>query len=142
MATPVYNPLWPQGEDLVFTLIYEEGPEGSLVPVDITGYTVRMDLVNPQNDNAVVYTFNTAEQEDPDEVTIQPGAVTGLINIVVPRSLTLPGVPDNGAVYDLMEAETPVTVFNYDIFLRNTDDKQKKLLRGTVTIEPSYTLWA
>lgn len=132
MATPTHNYVWPQGEDLVVSLVYKEGPEGSEVPINLTGYTVRMDIVHPTT-GAAIFTFNTIEQTDPDEVVV---GTDGSINITVPRTLTLP--PD-GDVYELMPG---VTVFNYDVFLRNPSGKQKKLLRGTVTIEPSYTLWS
>lgn len=138
MATPTYNYLWPQGEDLVISFRYSEGPDGSEVPVDLTGYTVRMDIMNSANGN-LVYTFNTAEQTDPDEITVTND---GWVNIVVPRALTL---PPSGAIYTLMGGGNPVLVYNYDIFLRKpigAGGTQKKLFRGTVTIEPSYTLWA
>ena len=137
MATPSYNYTWPQGEDLDVSFLYKEGPDGSEVAVDLTGYHVRMDIVNSAT-SAVVFTFNTAEQADPDEIETQSD---GTVIISVPRSLTLPGAttPEDGAVYTDMQ--TGVLVYNYDIFLRNPSNKQKKVYRGTITIEPSYTLW-
>lgn len=136
MATPTYNYLWPQGEDLDITFTYKEGPDGEEVPVDLDGYTVRMDLVHPVT-GAVIYMFNTAEQENPDEIVVNSGG-DGIVLISVPRGLTL---PPTGAVYEVMNDES-ITVFNYDIFVRNPSNKQKKMYRGTITIEPSYTLWA
>lgn len=132
-ATLTYNYLWPQGEDLDLTFVYKQGPSGSEIPVDLTGYDVRMDMVNPA-DQSIVYTFNTAALTDPDEITVDS---SGKVTISVPRALTL---PPSGDVYLLMVSGT--TVYNYDIFLRNPAGKQRKLFRGTITIEPSYTLWA
>lgn len=137
MATPIYNYTWAQGADLDIYFVYKEGPTGAEVPIDLTGYTLRMDITNPLSDNTVVYTFNTVEQTDPDEVTMNDPSL-GSIHVVVPRELSLP--PD-GEVYTLMEGAPPVEVFNYDIFLRSPADKQKKILRGTITMERSYTLW-
>lgn len=135
MATPTHNYEWPQGEDLEVSFLYKVGPVGSEVPVDLTGYTVRMDIVHPTSGN-VIFTFNTADQADPDEVTVN-NPDTGYVLVVVPRSITLP----DGELYSYISGPTPLLSFNYDIFLRSPADKQKKLFRGTITIEPSYTLW-
>lgn len=132
MATPIHNYLWPQGEDLVVSLLYKEGPPGEEVPIDLSAHTVRMDIVTPTGNS--VFTFNTGEQADPDEIVAQ---ADGYVRITVPRSLTLPG----GAIYALMTGPSGILVYNYDIFLRDPSLKQRKLFRGTVTIEPSHTLW-
>lgn len=145
------NFTWGQGEDLSVALIYKEGTVGSETVVDLsTGYEVRMDIVVPATKERV-YTFNTAALTDVDPITpgAQPDAtVEGVlsngssgsanITISVPRSLTLP----TGAVYVKMTDVSPVTVFAYDIFLRNTgSNKQAKILTGTITVEGSNTLW-
>lgn len=139
MAVATYNWTWQQGADLVMSLIYKEGPAGSETPVNLTGYSVRMDLVHS---GTRIYTFNS------DDIPVvgvdETGAADneavlgtdGTINIVVPRDITLPG----GEVHAVL-APTGNTVLNYDIFLRNPSDKQAKILKGTVVVEPSYTLW-
>lgn len=139
-----YNVTWPQGEDLTFPLIYKEGPAGAQVAVDLTGYSVRMDLVTMTGQR--IYTFNSNDIADVDPVAAgaQPDTnkeavlgTDGSINISIPRSLTLPG----GVVYDLLVATPPVEILSYDIFLRRPNTKQFKILRGTVTVERSHTLW-
>jgi len=142
MAIATYNWTWQEGEDLVMSFIYKEGPKGSEVPIDLTGYTVRMDLVSGVNR---IYTFNSDDIPDVDSSTpgdqddpvIEAGVGSdGSITIVVPRSLTLSG----GAVTSLFQG-TDSLVLNYDIFLRNPSNLQSKILRGTVTVERSYTKW-
>lgn len=138
MSVPTYNYTWGQGEDLTISLVYKAGPDGAEVPVNLTGYSLRMDICD---DTGRLYTFNSADIPDP--VVDETGATDneavlgtdGSINITVPRALSLPG----GAVYDAVEAEN--NVFSYDIFLRDASNKQKKILRGQITVEASYTLW-
>jgi hypothetical protein len=146
------NFVWGQGEDLSVALIYKEGPAGSETVVDLSsGYSLRMDIVVPATKERV-YTFNTATLADVDPILVGSQAdavVEGVlssgaggsanITISVPRSLTL---PTTGAVYLKTQAVPPVTVFGYDIFLRNTaSDKQVKILTESITIEDSNTLW-
>jgi hypothetical protein len=143
---------WAVGEDLSVDLIYKEGPdEESATAVNLSsGYSVRMDIVVPATGERV-YTFNSESLADVDPVLAgaQPDAVvegvlssgaggTPNISISVPRSLTLP----NGAIWAKYTGTPKVVSFNYDIFLRNTaTDKQVKILKGTITVEESYTLW-
>lgn len=143
---------WDQGADLNVKLIYKEGATvETAAVVDLSAnYSVRMDIVVPATKERI-YTFNSASLADVDPITAgaQPDSViegvlssgaggTPNISIAVPRSLTLPG----GAVYEKFTANPPVTLFNYDIFLRNTStDKQVKVLQGTITVGESYTLW-
>lgn len=138
-VVPTYNYTWGQGEDLTINLIYKSGPPGAEAPVDLTGYALRMDVAS---DAGRKFTFNSDDIADEAVDVVGPGdneavlGTDGSIAITVPRSLTLPG----GAVYDDIVAEN--NVFFYDIFLRDTSGKQKKILRGQITVEPSYTLWA
>jgi hypothetical protein len=133
-------------------LIYREGPdENNLVIKNLsTGYSLRMDIVLPTTKTRI-YTFNTESLSDvdpgapvvPDSViegTLSAGSsTTPNISILVPRSLTL---PPSGAVYTQMIASPSITLFNYDVFLRNTSaNRQAKILKGTITVEESYTLW-
>ena len=137
--TATYNYIWPQGADLTLGFRYLEGPEGEETAVDLTGYTARMDIVHPDT-KEVLFVFNTEEQEDPDEIFVNAGGI-GKVAIRVPRSLTLP--PSNGQtpspVYQALQNGT--TVFNYDIFLRNTSNLQTKIYGGTIRVEASHTLW-
>lgn len=140
MSVGVYNWIWQQGEDLIMNFVYKEGPVGSETPVDLTGYSLRMDIV--KGDDTRIFTFNS--DDIPGNVAIDTVGSSdneadldndGTISIVVSRALTLPG----GAVY--IETELNTWVFNYDIFLRSPSNKQAKILKGTITVEPSYTLW-
>lgn len=145
------NFTWGQGEDLPVALIYKEGPVDAEIVIDLSsGYSLRMDIVVPATKERV-YTFNTATIADVDPILVgdQPDSViegalssgaggTPNIQIQVPRTLTLPG----GGIYTKMVAVTPITVFKYDIFLRNTvANRQVKILTGTITVEESSTLW-
>jgi len=144
---------WDQGADLLVQLIYKEGPDAlNAVPIDLSSnYSVRMDIVVPSSKERI-YTFNSETLADVDPLLTgsQPDSVvegvlssgasgTPNISITVPRSLTLPG----GSVYAKYTGSPSVSVFNYDVFLRNkTSDKQAKILQGTITIAESYTLWS
>lgn len=132
---PSYDYDWEQGADLVFTMTYAVGAdEDSADPVDLTDYSIRMDI---SDGTSRIYSFNSDDLTSPvdniDEATL---GSDGSINIVIDRSLTLTG----GAVFTAMAAGK--TVFFYDVFLRDGDSKQKKILKGTITVNKSYTLWA
>lgn len=148
MAT-TYNYEWNQGEDLLIALVYKSGPVGSSEPVDLNLYSFRMDIVGPDgavltvaNDKEIsdVDPYVTGDQTDtsPYEVNLNAGDVIGSIRIDLSRGLTLPG----GPFYKYINANPPVRVFSYDMFLRDNNGKQKKLMQGTITIERSVTHWA
>lgn len=132
-SVPSLDLVWQQGEDLTISFVYNEGPAGAEVPQDLTGYSLRMDVVGS---SGVIYTFNS---DDADAATLDEAVLgaDGSINITVPRQLTLP--PD-GEAYSEMQAGN--SVFNYDVFLRNPQNKQYPIVRGTITVVKSYTLWA
>jgi len=140
----VQNWTWQEGDDLVMSMIYREGPDGSEVPIDLTGYSLRMDVASV-TDGTRIFTFNSDDivggGTGVDVVGPADNEATlgsdGSINIVVPRALTLPG----GAVAALYVGSDTSLVMNYDIFLRNPSNLQSKILRGTITVERSYTLW-
>ena len=99
-----------------------------------------IDGTNPVADR--VWTFNSSDNAGTtpiDETGNTDNEATlgadGSIYILVPRALSL----INGAIYT--KIQTGIFDFKYDIFLRNSVGKQKKILRGTVTIKPSVTLW-
>lgn len=135
---PTNDYTWQQGEDLVLSLIYNEGPEGDETPVDLTGWSLRMDIVD---EDTRLFTFNSDDipvsgvdvAGDADNEAILGN--DGSISIVVPRALTLV----NGAVYSRFLNGT--TDYHYDIFLRNPANNQWPILRGTITVKKSYTLW-
>lgn len=120
--------VWQQGEDGEISLVYKAGDPAE--PVDLTGYKLRMDI-RASGGSTPLYTFNSddADAETPDEAVL---TADGEINIVIPRTVSLPAGP---------LASTIGQALNYDIFVRNPDGKQKKFLKGTVTIEASETLW-
>lgn len=149
MTVPTQAFTWEQGADLLMSFIYKELPDGQTVaqPKDLTGYSVRMDIRATDVLGQRIYTFNSDDILDLDgsepgtdtdiDKEITPGA-DGSIKIVVPRSLTVQG----GPIYELMsDPLNPVTVFVYDIFLRDPTDKQIKILSGTITVNRSVTLW-
>lgn len=141
MSVGTYNWTWEQGDDLVMSMIYKEGPEGSEVPLDLSAYSLRMDVVNTTT-NARIFTFNSADIAEAGVDVVGPAdneatlGADGSIRVVVPRSLTLPG----GAVYAAMQAGK-ILVMQYDMFLRGADNLQRKFMKGTITVNPSYTIW-
>lgn len=148
MTVPIHNLTWEQGADLDIQIIYKESVEGgTAVPKDLTGYSVRMDIRATDVLGTRIYTFNSdeitdldgagSETENDDVTEITPGS-DGTITITVPRSLTVQG----GPIFDLMsDPLNPVNLLVYDIFLRNPQDKQTKILSGTITVNRSVTLW-
>lgn len=138
-----FNYTWEQGEDLVLQLVYKEGPVGTPVPVDLTGYSLRMDMRKVNPEGLRVWTFNSDDipaEPEADEIGEGDNEITldsdGSIEIVVSRLLTLPG----GSIY--AELQTGITQFVYDMFLRNPQNRQKKILTGVITVNKSITLWS
>jgi len=150
-----YNYTWDQGADLTINLVYKTGASASdAAPVDLSSYAIRMDIRKENVDGVRVWTFNSEDipndaEASPDDVN-RPADATGAgdneavlssngnIIINVPRSLTL---PPSGAVYTQMQAGT--FEFYYDVMMRNkTTNKQNKILKGTITVDKSSTLWA
>jgi len=147
MTVPTYDTTWTQGADLEMRFQYLEGPDGSEVAVDLTGWKLRMDIKATDVFGSRVYTFNSddiaATVNDEGVVDVVGNAdneavlgTDGYINITIPRTLTLPG----GEVYEFMQ--DGLTVFNYDVFLRRPTNKQFPVLKGSITVERSTTLWA
>lgn len=142
-ATYPYD--WNQGEDLLISLTYKSGPVGEVEPVDLTLYQFRMDIVAP--DGKVLTVVNDESITDADPYTSGNQADTsyevtmnsvGEIRIELPRALNLPG----GVFYKYLNANPAVKTFSYDMFLRDNNSKQKKILSGTITIERSVTHWS
>lgn len=129
-----YSYTWAQGEDLVLSMLYKAGLPGAEVPVDLTEYSLRMDIVTPTGQKR--YTFNSDVLVG-DTVTEATLGADGLISITIPRSLTLEG----GAIFKDITANPPMLTFNYDVFLRHPNGTQRKILEGQINVERSYTLW-
>ena len=139
-----YDYEWNQGEDLTISLVYKSGPLGAEVPVDLTLYALRMDISSPNgsvlsvlNDEAITDTnpFLTGNQGDTSyEVTM---GSAGQIAIDLSRNLTLP----SGAFFKYINANPPTLTFDYDIFLRDPANKQKKIIYGQIQIVKSVTKW-
>lgn len=128
MAIPTYNFIWQQGEDGQINMVYSAGDPPT--PVNLTGYSLRMDVTVPGG-STPLYTFNTNDSVGGtvDEATLD---AAGNINIVVPRSVSLPAGELAGYIGQPL---------NYDIFLRDATGKQTKILKGTLKYEVSVTLW-
>lgn len=143
MAEP-YNLQWDEGSDLNISIIYKTGPAGAEVPVDLTAYKLRMDIIGPDrkvltvlNDEAITDTdpFTAGSQGDTNyEVTL---GAAGEIGINLSRALTLPG----GVFYKYTSANPSVTQFDYDIFLRDASNRQTKIVYGVITVAKSVTKW-
>lgn len=131
---------WTQGADLVMPFTYEAGPDGQEVPVDLTGWQLRMDVAL---DGVRLFTFNSDDIDDPDVDVVGPSdneatlGNDGSINIVVPRSLTLEG----GPVFPHIVPDE-VLILDYDIFLRDTTGLQDRICKGTIRVRGSVTKWA
>lgn len=130
-----HNATWNQGEDLYFVVTYRE--DGA--PVDLTGWSARMDLVKagtPTGSPSVsLFSFNT-DDDDPetdDEITMD---AEGRIVIDVSRSLTL---GDGPLADDLVNAAS--AKYKYDLFVRDTGGRQRKILDGEITVNRSVTRW-
>lgn len=140
----IKNYVWQMGDDLNLSMIYKAGPVGQAEPVNLTTHSLRMDIATPDgyppllvlnsHDISDTDPITTGNQEDKtNEIDLTD---KGEINIKVARLHTLPPA---GVLYSAYEEGD--TVFNYDIFLRNSDGLQRKILKGTITLEPSVTLW-
>jgi hypothetical protein len=142
----VYDYTSSQGEDLTIEFVYKEGEVGSATPVNLSNHLFRMDLAGP--DGKVLSVMNNAALADADPYT--PGnqadngievtlGADGTVRVELPRTLTLPG----GALYKYINANPPQRVFTFDAFVRDTaNNKQIKILAGTITFERSITHWA
>lgn len=131
MAIPTHDFIWQQGEDGEISMIYKQNG----VAVNLTGYELRMD-VKQAGSGTVLFTFNTADSDTGGEETsgdeVAALGATGEIHVLVPRTASLTG----GQLFNYLDA-----ALSYDIFLRDSSEKQKKILKGTITIEKSTTLW-
>lgn len=139
-----YDYEWEQGDDLTISLVYKAGPAGATVPVDLTAYKFRMDIVAP--DGKVMSVLNDEAIADVDPFTA--GALADLtyevvmdalgnIIITLSRTITLP----DGALYPYITANPNQNVFAYDMFLRDGTGKQTKILEGDISINKSVTMW-
>lgn len=135
VMTGVYNYTWAQGEDLKISLIYSQtDANGVNTPVDLSGYSLKMQIGLPNNPTPV-YTV--------DSTVSASGTVSmdssGHINITIPRTVLLSG----GDLYDDVSGLSGKTNFIYDIFIKSggSSPTYKKVLKGHITIDKSVTLW-
>lgn len=136
---------WHQGEDFVIGLVYKTGPEGAEVPVNLTNWSLRMDIAAPDgqimsilNDDAITDadTHVAGNQLEPSSTEVVLGSA-GEVTINLSRSLTLAG----GKMYRYVTANPGQNVFFYDVFLRDNTGKQRKILSGNITLIKSVTQW-
>lgn len=127
---PTYDFVWQQGEDGEINIVYKIND----LVVDLTGYNFRMDL-KASTSGTVLYTVNTTGADTGGETT-SGSEVTmnsvGEIHAVIPRTTAL----SSGPLFNHVN-----TALNYDIFIRDASNKQRKVLTGTITIQKSVTLW-
>lgn len=135
MTAATQNFEWSQGEDLDISVTYKIDD----VPVDLTGYVARMDLAPLGTPTAAAsfFSFDSDGVDDPldgaeDEITLSS---EGLITVEIPRSFTL-----TDPVSTALESAESVK-YKYDLFLRDAGGKQRKILKGEITIDRSITLW-
>ena len=139
MAIPTYDIVWQEGEDGNINIIYRQNG----TPVNLTGYKLRMDVraapVAPATVGAILYTFNSDDIVEIPSVDVTGNAdneavlnSSGEINVVVPRATSLGTGPFATHIGEAL---------SYDIFLRDTSNKQRKILKGTIILEPSTTKW-
>lgn len=136
MSVPQHDFVWQQGEDGVVRAVYKQNG----LPVNLTGYKVRMDVRSTTG--ALVYVFNSDDiVENPvvegvDETGVADNEAVlgtdGSITISIPRAASLGSGPFVSTLGEAM---------NYDVFLRDTSNKQRKILKGTIVFEPSATRW-
>lgn len=137
MSVPVKNFVLEQGEDMEINMVYTEGVPPA--PVDLTapGWAVRMDIT-AKSDNGMqhLYTLNSEPVDvngDTDEnVEVHMGA-DGLISITIPRHASVEGGP--------LEQRLGEIVY-FDLFVRTDQDKQRKVMEGTIYLRSSFTRWA
>lgn len=131
---PEYDFVWQQGEDGEISAVYRR--DG--VAVNLTGWKLRMDVRSPTG--TLLFTFNNTDITDTtqgvDNVGVADNEATlgadGTIYVVVPRATSL----GEGPLVPYVNQPLP-----YDIFLRDNNDLQKKILKGLITIEASQTRW-
>lgn len=136
--------IWPQGEDLTLSILYERGnDESTLSPVDLSGQDARMDIRG--SDRALLITLNSVDIEDtdPEQPGNQPDThheitldAFGNITVFCNRSYSLPG----GGVYPYIVAGN--NIFDYDLFIRGTAGDQFQLVHGKILVTRSATLWS
>lgn len=130
MTVPTYNLEWEQGEDGTINMIYKAGDPAAVV--NLTGWQLRMDIATTTG--TLLYTLNTDDSNPAttDEATL---GTQGEINVTVPRATSLGTGPLATYVGQTLK---------YDIFLRDNSGgggKQTKILKGSLVINSSVTLW-
>lgn len=127
---------WQQGEDVTLKFWYKTKVNGVLTPQNLIGYKLRMDITG-QAGNLVYVVINYAT-DDSSLTTLGAASnevilgVDGLISIIIPHTASLTNGPLANKIGELL---------GYDMMLRDTEGRQKKILQGTVVLEASQTKW-
>ena len=118
------NFTWPQGEDMTIELRYKEGPTpAKSLPVNLSGYSASMALVNPGSPQTPLVTLGTVT----GEIVLSEGVPNIVIRLA--RALT----------------NTPLTpgAYSYDLFIRNDNmgsgGTAVKIMEGTINVRRSIT---
>lgn len=132
----IFNFNWAQGEDLDIELVYKKG-DPTPVAVDLTGYTLRMDI--GEYGKTPEFTIVSPDAN----ITLNADTTNGKIRVKLNRSVLLPPAEGQEAnnLYDKITGFPGLTTFSYDLFLRDGGGKTYKVLGGEIYVERSVTLW-
>jgi hypothetical protein len=132
--------MWDQGEDLEIVVTYSLN--GTPQDLSVAGWAARMDIAKTNTTAPIISvldvgTLNTAGADDDaitdnDEIEL---AADGLIRIAVSRDKTL-----TGDIATALDSATTAK-YVYDLFIRNPDGYQKKIMEGEITVKRSVTKW-
>ena len=121
-ATPVKDIVINQGEDYSFQLKIYEGTADNKTVVDITGYTFTCKIRDEAESDTVILTATCTILD----------AVNGLVDIFFSADDS-DNVSLDGTYYgDLAK-------YTYDVFMKNKDEKEKRILCGYAYISPSVS---
>lgn len=109
----------PWGTDWNYQLDYKEYVDNEALPVDLTGYTAKMQIRATPDDQNVVATLST------ENSCIVIDGPNGIIELLLPRATTDDFTPGFSGVYDLMLIDPTGLI--------------EKFIYGSVTVPPSVT---
>lgn len=113
MTAAVYNFVLEQGTDKELSLIWKDSVG---TPVDLTGYTARMQMRPSKSSETVLLDLST------ENGLIQLGGVTGAISLIFTEALT--NTLTRSGVYDLE---------------LNSGNKVTRLIEGEITLSKGVT---
>lgn len=127
MASTLYNIIIEQGADWIdeITLKTDGATEADRVPIDLTGYTAKMQVrLAFAADEALVTIFETTS----DDGLIELGGADGTISLRINAETTLALITDG----------KPRSAF-YDLLIVSPDDIITRVIEGVATITPGAT---